>query len=67
MAHSDYVELGSGKNNSLALGAAYSLETLTKLKGEVSRIRTGSDSILFDSIPADRSANVLTLSFSRIF
>lgn len=67
LAFSDYLELNTGKNNSVAVGMAYSVETLTKLKGEVARIRTGADSFLFDSIPADREVNVLTLSFSRIF
>ena len=67
LAFSDYEELSTGRNHSVAVGLAYDVEALSKLKGEVARIRTGSDSFLFDAIPADREANVLTLSFSRIF
>ncbi len=67
LAASDYLEVGSGKNNSTALGVAYSLAPLSKLKGEINRIRTGADSFLFDSIPADREIRVMTLSYSTIF
>lgn len=67
LAYSDYMEVGSGKNNAAGIGLAYDVARLSKLKGEISRIRTGSDSFLFDSIPADREIKVLTLSYSQIF
>ncbi|MCE2679187.1 MAG: hypothetical protein LW629_01805 [Burkholderiales bacterium] len=55
------------KNRSVALGAAYSLETLSKLKAELKHIKTGEDSALFDNAPPYLDTNVMTLSFSKIF
>jgi hypothetical protein len=69
LAYSDETELSAGrrKNHSTGLGVAYDLETLTKLKGEIKRVRIGQDSALFDAPPPGLEANVLTLSFSKIF
>ena len=55
------------KNRSVALGAAYSLEALTKLKAELKHINTGEGSALFDNAAPYLDTNVMTLSFNKIF
>jgi hypothetical protein len=55
------------KNRSVAIGAAYSLEALSKLKAEYKHIKTGEDSALFDNPPPFLDTNVMTFSYSKIF
>ena len=57
--------------SSLAMGAAYALSATSKLKAEIMRVRIGEISGFVDAPPAsnirNRSINVISLSYSKVF